>query len=313
MKTTQHNTSPKKVSKAWNRKEMDAELSVGGLRGNFDEWKKEMNDRLLEYEKEETEKKEQRQKEKLKKEAQKQREEERRKNINLNLWGRPKSDSDLEGARTPAKFDHIEETRISNWETKSKTDSVPFVFKKNNEESTEEITTIEAEFLDNNLSMSDQVKVAEANLCAATGTGSTKAGGVILSGTVTAIHRDATGDVTTMIQAAQEALIAMKPADIFEGMLCSRLWALHNQAMYYMGRASNPDAQSQAQEMHTNRAIKFMRLYNETLETLNKHRRKGEQKMVVVHQNVQVNDGGQALVAGELAQGVGGKDKKTKE
>ncbi len=270
---------------------------------NDDEFVKEMKELQLEYEREKTKEEEQRQIQK-----------ERRKSITLNLWGRPKKEGlNLEDSHVPAKFNHIEETRISTWESKSKTDSVPFVFKKNNEESTEEITKIDAHFINENLTMPDQVKIARANLCAATGTGGDKAGLAILSSTMSAMPINATGDHASTIQVTQEALTSMKPNDIFEGMLCSKLLILHNHAMDYMSHASNPDAKLQTQEMYLNRAIKIMRLHNETQEALNKHRRKGEQKVVVVHQNVQVNDGGQALVAGELAQGVGGKDKKTKE
>lgn len=238
----------------------------------------------------------------------------RKKSINLNLFGKPNSEEANVGlVHVPTTFDSIEEERILNWKVKKETDSVPFSYKKNNDESNEDITTIDADFADKNLTFYDQAKVANANLCAATGTGSAKAGCAILSGAILATHRDEVDNAATMIQATQEALIAMKPADIFEGMLCSRLWVLHNKAMDCMGQFSNTDAQPQVQEMLMNQATKMMRLHNETLEALNKHRRKGEQKMVVVHQNVQVNDGGQALVTGKLAQGVGGKDKKPKE
>ncbi len=43
-----------------------------------------------------------------------------------------------------------------------------------------------------------------------------------------------------------------------------------------------------------NRSTKLTRLYNETVDTLSRYRRKGEQKVVVQHVNV--NQGGQAMV-----------------
>ena len=52
-----------------------------------------------------------------------------------------------------------------------------------------------------------------------------------------------------------------------------------------------------------NRTAKLSRLYNETLETLMRYRRKGEQKVVVQH--VQVNDGGKAIVTGDFQTGGG--------
>ena len=60
-----------------------------------------------------------------------------------------------------------------------------------------------------------------------------------------------------------------------------------------------------------NNATKCMRLHNETLEALNRYRRKGEQRVKVVHQYVQVNEGGQAVVTAETRGG--GKKKKAKE
>jgi hypothetical protein len=71
--------------------------------------------------------------------------------------------------------------------------------------------------------------------------------------------------------------------------------------MHFMGRVVIPDQSSQGVDLNINRATKLMRLHNETLEALNRHRRKGEQKVVVQHVNV--NNGGQAVVAGEIAGG----------
>ncbi|MFH1974658.1 MAG: hypothetical protein ABIJ52_03745 [Pseudomonadota bacterium] len=55
-------------------------------------------------------------------------------------------------------------------------------------------------------------------------------------------------------------------------------------------------------ERFQNQAIKLMRLYCQQLETLDKHRNKGRQKMTVEH--VHVYKGGQAIV-GEVHQGGG--------
>lgn len=100
----------------------------------------------------------------------------------------------------------------------------------------------------------------------------------------------------------------MKPADEFEGMLISRILVLHNQAMHFMSIAA---ASGQAQaliDLNINRASKLMRLQNETQEVLNRYRRKGEQKVIVQHVNV--NNGGQAaFVAGDLNRGGGDTNK----
>ena len=110
-----------------------------------------------------------------------------------------------------------------------------------------------------------------------------------------------------MTTATQDALVAMKPNDIFEGMLCGRLWALHNQAMNYMSRAAQPDATTATIDLNINRATKLMRVHTETLDALNKHRRKGEQRVTVQHVNV--SNGGQAIVAGDFTPGVGSMTK----
>ena len=54
-----------------------------------------------------------------------------------------------------------------------------------------------------------------------------------------------------------------------------------------------------------NRSSKLTRLYNETLEALMRYRRKGEQKVIVQHVNV--NDGGRAIVGNFDASGGGGE------
>ncbi len=92
----------------------------------------------------------------------------------------------------------------------------------------------------------------------------------------------------------------LKPMDGFEGMLISQMVTVYDQAMdcfkYVNINKSNPEACQRLQ----NQAIKLMRLYNQQLETLDKHRRKGNQKMTVEHVNV--HKGGQAIV-GNVTQG----------
>ncbi len=118
---------------------------------------------------------------------------------------------------------------------------------------------------------------------------------------MTAMFRSHYSDAADMIKRTHEALIAMQPNDIHEGMLCSRILALNNHAMACLKNAASPDQTSAGVDINYNRATKLMRLANDTLETLNRYRRKGEQKVTVQH--VQVNNGGQAVVAGEFRGG----------
>lgn len=110
------------------------------------------------------------------------------------------------------------------------------------------------------------------------------------------------------VNASTGVMLSLAPKDEIEGMLCARLLVLHDQYMQFISRASIKDQTSVGIDQNLNRATKLMRLYNETLDTLNKHRRKGEQKVTVQHINVR--EGGQAIVNGQLNQGEGVNDKK---
>ncbi len=80
--------------------------------------------------------------------------------------------------------------------------------------------------------------------------------------------------------------------------------------MHFMSRVTNPKQSEQGIDLNINRATKLMRLHNETVEALSKYRRKGEQKVTVIHKNQQVNvNGGQAIV-NEFNPGSGDQDKK---
>lgn len=110
--------------------------------------------------------------------------------------------------------------------------------------------------------------------------------------------------------AAIEALMEMKPNDIFEGQLCSKLVMLADQYNELMRRAVLADQPLEIRERYINSATKLMRLHNETFEALSKYRRKGEQKVTVQH--VYIN-GGQALVTGQFSQAGGEGDTQKRE
>jgi hypothetical protein len=120
---------------------------------------------------------------------------------------------------------------------------------------------------------------------------------------------DISEDSTTLaINAFQGGMISMKPKDIIEAQLCAKLMILHSKAMLFMNKATCATNQKVI-DQNINNATKCMRLHNETLEALTRYRRKGEQRVKVVHQYVQVNEGGQAVVTGEIPRG-GDKKKK---
>ena len=92
--------------------------------------------------------------------------------------------------------------------------------------------------------------------------------------------------------AAGGALIGIQPNGELEGMLAAQLIACHNAAMECYRRAMN--SQLPARDYHLNQANKLSRTYATLLESLNKHRGKGQHKVTVEH--VHVHQGGQAIV-----------------
>ena len=158
---------------------------------------------------------------------------------------------------------------------------------------------------DLNASSFKNSELESANLHAATGTTSENYGRLLLNNIISAMFKNEDYyDNTFIVTAVHEALIALKPSDEIEGQICSRLIVLHDQYMHFMRRAASLEQSSQVIDMNINRATKLMRLYNESLETLNRYRRKGEQRVIVQH--VQVNSGGQAIVTGEFTPKEGG-------
>lgn len=91
------------------------------------------------------------------------------------------------------------------------------------------------------------------------------------------------------------AMQELKPQNYLEGMLCSQLISLHCLGMDYLKRAEKADMRCH-QDPDLNNAVKLLRLQHDTIESLMKLRRNGEQRVVVQHVNV--NDGGKAIVNG---------------
>jgi hypothetical protein len=105
------------------------------------------------------------------------------------------------------------------------------------------------------------------------------------------------------------ALIAMKPADEIEGMLGAQAIAAHNSAMEMHRRAMLPQQTLQGLSEALNQANKLSRTCAALVETLNKHRGKGQQKVIVEH--VHVYEGGQAVVGAVEMGGRAGGGRKT--
>jgi hypothetical protein len=90
-----------------------------------------------------------------------------------------------------------------------------------------------------------------------------------------------------------QGLYEMAPADATEGMLCSQAIVLHAQGMNNLARAANATIHETA-NVYTNLATKLLRLHQETIERLEKYRRKGQQTVRVEH--LHIENGAQAIV-----------------
>ncbi len=104
------------------------------------------------------------------------------------------------------------------------------------------------------------------------------------------------------------AMHALSPADEMEGLLIAQLLALHNQAMHYLTITALEDNWKSLEISRNlaNISTKLLRAFDNTLEALQKYRKKPEQTVVVKY--VHVHEGGQAIV-GHIENKGGGSSK----
>jgi hypothetical protein len=128
---------------------------------------------------------------------------------------------------------------------------------------------------------------------------------VIANQTMNALHvaRANEDDARAEARAAMVGLIGIEPKDELEGMIAAQLVAGHNAAMECYRRAMLPNQDFVFRRENLNQAGKLSRTFATLLEALNRHRGKGQQKVVVEH--VHVYRGGQAIV-GHVATPGGG-------
>lgn len=101
-------------------------------------------------------------------------------------------------------------------------------------------------------------------------------------------------DGTLKANAAIAALKEMKPQDVFEGQLAAQMVATHDAAMERLKRATKADHNMASVEINLRLAAKFLVIYLQQLEGLDRHRGKGTPKVNVGAVNV--GAGGQAIV-----------------
>ena len=106
------------------------------------------------------------------------------------------------------------------------------------------------------------------------------------------------------------ALIGIGPKDELEGMMAAQLIAAHNAAMECYRRAMIAEQTFEGRRENLAQANKLSRTFAALLEALNRHRGKGQQKVIVEH--VHIHSGGQAVVGVVGTQG-GGDQAKSEE
>lgn len=89
------------------------------------------------------------------------------------------------------------------------------------------------------------------------------------------------------------AMTSLQPRDEIEGQLIAQLVVLQEHSMYWLGRAIRTDRVDFA-NTYLNAGTKLVNRHHETLKTLMRYRQGGDQKIIV--ENVNVNQGGQAIV-----------------
>jgi hypothetical protein len=99
-----------------------------------------------------------------------------------------------------------------------------------------------------------------------------------------------------------QGLFEGQPQDYLEAQLHVKANSLFAQGMTYLSLAEKTDSMERNQS-YINFATKLLRLHSETIETINRYKRKGEQRVVVQHQHVQINDGGKAVVNNMISEG----------
>ena len=112
-------------------------------------------------------------------------------------------------------------------------------------------------------------------------------------------------DARSAIQRGHRGAHRDAPKDELEGMIAAQLIAAHNAAMECYRRAMIGEQTFEGRRENLNQANKLSRTYATLLDTLNRHRGKGQQKVTVEH--VHVHAGGQAVVG--MVETPGGGDR----
>lgn len=121
------------------------------------------------------------------------------------------------------------------------------------------------------------------------------------------IEGDPKSDIKKRMTRAFATLAELKPRDGFEGLLIGQMITTFENAMACFSTALKNAKYPDYFFKFQNQGIGLMRLYSQQLETLDKHRNKGKQRMTIEH--IHISNGGQAVI-GDVTQGGGVANEK---
>jgi hypothetical protein len=103
-----------------------------------------------------------------------------------------------------------------------------------------------------------------------------------------------TKEITARVEDACIEMREIAPKDGLERILAAEMLSIHQASMECLRRAALENQTKEIRESNLNQAAKLAGLFIRQMETLDKHRGKGQQKVTVEH--VHVESGGQAVV-----------------
>jgi hypothetical protein len=184
-----------------------------------------------------------------------------------------------------------EKQSITQWRKKRKEDCIPIIFKSSKNEENKD--SLIPDLKNDRGSTEERQEIYLAALSEATGASDPNYAMALFAQAVASMPRveEKMIEYSNMVINTFKAL---SPKDEIEGMLICQLIALQAQAMEFMSRSVVSTQSTHGVDLNINRSTKLLRLHHETMEALNRYRKKGTQTMIVQH--VQVNQGGQAIV-----------------
>jgi hypothetical protein len=116
-----------------------------------------------------------------------------------------------------------------------------------------------------------------------------------------------------VLEPAVDAAVTAQAANSIEKMLCHQMAGVHFAAMRLLEESATPNLPPGEVARFTNAAARLIDVYQSGCLTLQKLKTRGTQRVLVQYQQVNVGDGGQAVVAGRIGggsrnRGKGGKN-----